>query len=166
MEPKTWKRLGVINELIKRPHPAIVHFPISLFPISFVFLILFWTQFNFFYLSAGFWCYLFGSVMSIPSALTGFWDMKRLQAGSDEGYRTLNLHMILGVAIFLLSVGGSIYFLIDYPQRLPMSHSAQIAPFTLIVAILTLFVLIQGYLGALMVYRHHFGIEGETRKSG
>lgn len=148
-----------MNELIKRPHPAIVHFPLALFPVGFLFLIIYLLRQDTFWLSASFWCTIVGVVTTLPVALTGVLDMKRLHHTSWPGHRLLNAHFLNGIIITALSVIGGLFFFfrspIDDPDRVPY--------FGFWIAILTLDVLMQGYLGAQMVYQQHLGIDGDTR---
>ncbi|HEY9688115.1 MAG TPA: DUF2231 domain-containing protein [Coleofasciculaceae cyanobacterium] len=148
-----------MNELLKRPHPAIVHFPISLFPISLVFLILYWARDNVFFLNASFWCFVFGAVMLIPVAVTGFLDMIRLKSHSLEAHKSLNLHMLNGILITLLALSGGLYFFLNSPMRDPSLLPA----YSLLMGVLSLLVAFQGYIGAVMVYRQHLGVDGDTR---
>lgn len=148
-----------MKELIKRPHPAIVHFPISLFPISLVFLILFWAQDNPFFLNASFWCFVFAAIAVLPVAITGFLDMIRLKSHSLEAHKSLNLHMLNGIVITLLSIAGGLYFFFNPPMR----DTSLLPAYSLLVAVQSLLVMIQGYVGAVMVYQKHLGIDGETR---
>lgn len=148
-----------MNELLKRTHPAIVHFPVSLFPVSFIFLVLYWLQNNAFFLGASFWCMIFGAISVLPVMLTGFWDMVRLKDHSMDAYKSLNIHMLNGILITVLAIPSGLYFYFNPPMR----EASLLPAYSLLIAVLSLLVAIQGYLGAIMVYQKHLGVDGETR---
>lgn len=148
-----------MHELLKRPHPAIVHFPLSLYPVSFIFLALFWFQQNSLWLSMSFWCYILGAISVLPVAITGMLDMVRLKAHSASAHRWLNLHAWHGGIITLFSIISGVYFYIYQP----MAEPALLRAFAFLVSLMSLMVLVQGYMGAVMVYQKHLGIDGDTR---
>ena len=151
--------MGFIREIIRRPHPAIVHFPIALFPLSFLFLVLYWLTASVAYLSASYWTFLVSAAIIIPTAITGFIDMKRLQRLDSEAAKHLNKHLVNGIAITLISVATGLLFL----WQPPFHHPFLFTIYTLDVAVLSILSMYQGYLGATMVYDHHLGVEGDTR---
>jgi uncharacterized membrane protein len=146
-------------ELIKRPHAALVHIPISLYPVSFIFLAMHYYQDNPAYLIAAFWCFMFAVISIIPIVATGFLDMARLKFYSREGDRLLKMHLVNGILITILSLGSGWYFY----QNQPMLDSSLIASFWTVVALLSVLVMAQGVIAAIMIYQHHIGIDGETR---
>lgn len=151
--------MGFLRELVHRPHPAIVHFPIALFPLSFLFLLLFWLTGNILYLPASYWTFLVAAAIIIPTAITGFIDMRRLSNVNPDAHRQLQKHYRNGIAITLISIVTGILFL----WRMPFHHPFLFTLYTLDLAVLSILVLWQGYLGASIVYDHHLGVEGDTR---
>jgi uncharacterized membrane protein len=148
-----------MNEIIKRPHPAIVHIPIGLFPVSVIFLLMYRALGNTSFLDASYWCFMFAVISIIPVAVTGWLDYIRLKPHSDEGHRLLKLHLRNGVLITALSVIAGWYF---YMQS-PLENENLLTPYTIITVMLSALVLAQGYLAAIMIYQHHIGIDGDTR---
>jgi uncharacterized membrane protein len=148
-----------MNEIIKRPHAAIVHIPITLYPVSFIFLGMFWYLHDPGFLLAAFWCFMFAVIALVPVSITGFLDMVRLKSQSLEGHRLLTLHLVNGIAITLFGLAAGGYFYLHQP----MMASKAILPFAMVSALLSFMVLSQGLIAAIMVYQHHIGIDGETR---
>lgn len=140
-------------------HPALVHFPITLFPFSLLFMALwFWFDRNQFYLQTAYWAYLLGTLLVIPVVLTGFRDMRHTQVDNEQGRKLLNMHMLLGGTIAGVSIVSSIYYLLNSPLQEP----GLIPGFTFFTVLMTLFVFAQGAIGGLMVYSHHMGVTGHT----
>ncbi len=150
---------GMIAEIIKRPHPVLVHFPISLFPISLFFVILFWLFGNPLMLLASYWSFLLAVLLVIPTAITGWIDMKRLSHIADQAKDHLRKHYINGVAITLISIVTGIFFLFQSP----FITRGMFVLYVLDLLVLTALVGWQGYLGANLVYSHRLGVEGDTR---
>lgn len=148
-----------MNELMKRPHAAIVHLPMSLYPVSLVFAGMFRFMHDGAFLVAAFWCFMFAAIATLPVSLTGALDMWRLKAQSFEGHRLLKMHYLNGIAITLFSVIAGVYFLLHSP----LSEPEVIPSFIAAAALLSVMVLGQGLIAAIMIYQHHIGIDGETR---
>lgn len=149
----------IMVEIVKRPHPALVHFPISLYPISALFAILFRSQGNINLLQASYWCFIIAAVLLIPIAITGFLDFVRLKPHSPKAHRLLLIHLINGVLLTLLAIPSAFFFWRQPPWRDNDIFSWFFAC-TLLFSILALS---QGAIAALMVYQHKLGVDGETR---
>ncbi len=148
-----------MEELKRRSHPALVHFPITLFPISLVFLLLFYGTGNPFFFMASYWCFMFGVISVIPVALTGLHDMKRLKHVSEQGHRLMNLHLKNGVFITVLSLLLGFFFLWQPPYH----REGLFFFYTASLVLLSILVMVQGYVAARMIYGFHLGVEGDTR---
>ena len=150
----------VITEIIKRPHPAIVHFPISLYPVSALFALLYSAQGEVGFLMTSYWSFLIASAILLPVALTGFLDMVRLKtARSEKAHRLLMLHLFNGIAVTLFGLTAGFYFW----RNSPLTDSSAMNAFTTCAILLALMVLGQGIIAALMIYQHKLGVDGETR---
>ncbi len=55
-------------------HPAAVHFPIVLFPVSAVFLILWFCLKDLFFLNASYWTFMFAAIGAVIAGGAGFFD--------------------------------------------------------------------------------------------
>lgn len=139
-------------------HPAIVHFPVTLFPLSTVFIILWIWLDNSFYLHAAYWSFLFGALMVIPVILTGLRDLRHTRPDNRQGQKVVLAHVTLGALIGLLSTISGIFFL----RNQPMFDITVMPTFITVSFLLTLMVFAQGFLGGLMVYTHRMGIRGRT----
>ncbi len=159
---------GEIETKFSHPmHPAVVHFPIAFFPLSSLFLALWFIQDrNPFYLNAAYWLFMAGALMILPVVATGIRDMLHTNVEDhhgtprNTGYRTLFTHVIIGSATAFISTISALYFLFNKP----MDESNLIPGFTLISLLLTVLVFSQGFIGGLMVYTHHMGVHGHTHK--
>jgi uncharacterized membrane protein len=148
-----------IAELIKRPHPAIVHFPISLYPVSVLFLIGYNAQNNPALLMAAYGCFLIGSLFLVPVAITGFLDYVRLGVHSVKAHKLLQIHLLNGLAITIFGLIAGVYFWINSP----ITDTVLIPALTGSAVLLSMMVLAQGAIAALMIYQHKLGVDGETR---
>ncbi len=148
-----------LHEIVQRTHPALVHFPITLFPVSLFFLLLYWWRQDGTWLESSYACYMIAVVFIIPVAITGIMDYVRLKPHDDKAHGALMWHVYNGVLITLISLVSGIYFW----QRSPIENEFQLPGYTLCTVVLSALVLIQGAIAALMIYQHKLGVEGETR---
>lgn len=145
---------------VKHPiHPAVVHFPITLFPISTLFIVLWVWQNNPFFLHAAYWAFLLGALMTLPAGLTGFRDWRHTYTDSPQGRKVTYAHISLGLSLVVISLISGIFYLLHKP----MVEISLIPGFMVITTLVTLMVMIQGFLGGLMVYTHRMGVAGHTR---
>lgn len=150
----------VFAEIIRRPHPALVHFPISLFPVSALFVLIAQAQNYPDLLTASYWCFLIAAIMMIPVALTGMLDFVRLKViRTLKGHRLMMLHLFNGALSTLAAGIAGVYFWQNPPQLYP--HLLQ--AYTVTTIALSIMVLAQGVIAALMIYQHKLGVDGETR---
>jgi uncharacterized membrane protein len=147
-----------LQEVVLPPHQAIRHVPITLFPVSLVFMILFIGQHSLDSLKMAYWCYLFGAFSTLPVGITEYLGMRRLKLHSQEAQPYLQMYYILGVALVLVSIVSACYFL----MHSPVTHLELAKPFFMIVLALSLSIFFQGWVAAIMVYQCRLGIEGET----
>lgn len=150
---------GLLRTIIKRPHPILVHFPITLFPVSLLFLVLFWLLKNPVMLLASYWVFLIAVLFVIPTALTGWADMKRLIRVTESAKLPLSKHLINGIAITAISILTGIFFLFQSP----FETRGVFALYAVDLLALSFLAVWQSYLGGRMVYAYRLGIDGETR---
>ncbi len=139
-------------------HPAMVHFPITLFPVSALLLILWLWRGNIFFLHSSYWIFMFAAAGAVISGGSGIFDYfnapypKYKQSGAEKSAK---MHIINGVIVTAIALASAIYFLLEKP----MDNPGLVKWFALITFLESLLVIIQGFLGGLLVYTYHFGIE-------
>ncbi len=139
-------------------HPAAVHFPIVLFPVSAVFLILWFCRDNIFFLNASYWTFMFAALGAVIAGGTGFFDYYNASYPEhpEEGAgRMAKIHIRTGVCLVVLALISALYFLIEKPTN----DLRFVKWFAIIVFLETLLVIAQGFMGGLLVFKYHFGIE-------
>ena len=134
-------------------HPALVHFPIALVTLSFVFD-LFGRMFHKRSLySSGWWTLCAASITAIISMPLGYYDMNRDML-SPSTHELVDIHLKIGwvllVVILLLTVWR--WFLRRQPDRGPQGGYLTAA---FVAMCLTLF---QGWYGGEMVFSHGAGV--------
>lgn len=135
-------------------HPALVHFPITLFPLSTVFLVLWIWLDNSFYLHAAYWSFMFGALLILPVMGTGVWDLMRTISIGHVNEKWVYLHMMVGLLITFVSVLSGLYYLFNKP----MLNLDMIPGFIGISILTTLLVLAQGFIGGVLVYTYRMGV--------
>ncbi len=134
-------------------HPALVHFPIALVTLSFVFDILGKLLRKRSFYSAGWWTLCAGAITGIMTVALGYFDMNRAML-NRETHEIVDIHMRLG---WLLLAAVAVITL----WRWTIRRSPEDGPtaFYLVAALfavtLTLF---QGWYGGEMVYSHGAGV--------
>ncbi|MEO6778690.1 MAG: DUF2231 domain-containing protein [Gemmatimonadaceae bacterium] len=139
-------------------HPAVVHFPIALFPVGAVLLILYFWQGSIFFLNAAYWTFMFAALGAVIAGGTGFLDYYNAPypEHTEEGASgAAKLHIRTGVAVTVIAVISAVYFLIEKP----VNDLALVRWFAITVFLETVLVIVQGFLGGRLVYKYHFGIE-------
>ncbi len=139
-------------------HPAIVHFPIALFPLSTIFLILWFWQDSPFFLNATYWTFMFaalGAVIAGGSGILDYYKAPYPAHPEDGAPKIAKLHVRTGVAVTTIALLSAVYFLVERPAN----DQALVKWFAVIVFLETALVIIQGFLGGRLVYKYHFGIE-------
>ncbi|MEO6865063.1 MAG: DUF2231 domain-containing protein [Gemmatimonadaceae bacterium] len=139
-------------------HPAVVHFPISLFPVSALFLILWFWRDSPFFLDATYWTFMFAALGAVIAGGTGILDYYNASYPEhpEEGATKISkLHVRTGVALTIIALVSAVYFLIEKPAN----DLALVKWFAIVVFLETMLVIIQGFLGGRLVYKYHFGVE-------
>ncbi|MEO7086540.1 MAG: DUF2231 domain-containing protein [Gemmatimonadaceae bacterium] len=139
-------------------HPAVVHFPIVLFPVGAIFLILWFWRDNMFFLNASYWTFMFAALGAGIAGGTGFFDYYNAPypEHAEEGAAKIAiLHIRTGVVLTTIALVSAVFFLI----KQPINDLALVKWFAIIVFLEAVLVIIQGFLGGRLVYKYHFGIE-------
>ncbi|MEO8945551.1 MAG: DUF2231 domain-containing protein [Gemmatimonadaceae bacterium] len=145
-------------------HPAVVHFPIALFPVSALFLILWFWRDSSFFLNATYWTFMFAALGAVIAGGSGILDYYNASYPEqpEEGASTISkLHVRTGVAVTIIALISAVYFLIEKP----VNDLALVKWFAIIVFLQTALVIIQGFLGGRLVYKYHFGIEPRRQRA-
>lgn len=139
-------------------HPAVVHFPIALFPVSAIFLILWFWRDGIFLLNAAYWTFMFaafGAVIAGGTGILDYYNAPYPEHPEEGAPRIARLHIRTGVAVTLIALISAVYFLIEKP----VNGMALVKWFAIIVFLETVLVIVQGFLGGRLVYKYHFGID-------
>jgi uncharacterized membrane protein len=134
-------------------HPALVHFPIALMTLSFVFDLLGRVLHKRSFYSSGWWTLCAAAVTAIIALPLGYFDMNRAML-DDQTHELVDIHLKIGwvllVVIVLLTIWR--WAIRRLPDRGP--GGGYLAAAFLVMA-LTLF---QGWYGGEMVYGHGAGV--------
>jgi uncharacterized membrane protein/nitrite reductase/ring-hydroxylating ferredoxin subunit len=127
-------------------HPMLVHFPIGLFILSFVFDVAsFVFPFQPYLLRDSYYAMLFGVIMALVAAVPGFVDYTGIRS-DHPGKRTATAHLILN-----LMVVGIYGINLGVRSTLLAEPRARIGPFVLSLIGIGL-LSVSGYLGGRLVY--------------
>lgn len=147
-------RTGVISTISigKHPlHPAIVDFPIAFLTAALVTDLLFWRTGQSHWAEFSFWLILAGWIMGGLGVITGLIDFLTLLPARalTSGW----LHFVLADLAIFLTTFNLISRLYDRQDQIIFAGLGMSA-------LVTLALLITGYLGGRLVFRHHIGVYG------
>jgi uncharacterized membrane protein len=134
-------------------HPVVTHFPMALLPVSLLGDLLgVWTDTSFWW-SFSFYNLAMGLAMSIPALVTGMIDFLTIpQEGTAD--RVAMRHMTIIITAITLYTGSFfIRFGVEIPTGWRLMSSVSLSVLGLI------FLLIGGWFGGQLVYRHAVGSE-------
>lgn len=94
-----------------------------------------------------------GAVVSLPTALTGFWDWLRSTEPGTQAWRTANWHMVVMITVTLLVVADIVLRLGDWPE------AATPAPVLILSVAVGLLVSYGAVYGGALVYEYGFNVE-------
>lgn len=105
---------------------------------------------------AGTWTITAGAVVSVATALTGFWDWLRSTPRYSQAWRTANTHMAIMVAMTVLVI-------VDIVLRLD-AYDAEVVPGAVLVLSLLVgaMVTVGGTYGGTLTYDYGFNVETAT----
>ena len=102
--------------------------------------------------------FIAGAAVSVLAALTGFWDARSSDAGT-QARRTINTHATTMIAVTVLA-------LVDIVLRLNVYHTEPVTPIGLVVlsVVIALLVSLGATFGGTLVYDYGFNVEtaGDT----
>jgi nitrite reductase/ring-hydroxylating ferredoxin subunit/uncharacterized membrane protein len=141
-------------------HPALVHLPIALLPLSVLLDVASWIfpQRDLFLVRGAFFCLLAGIGSGLFAALFGVLDYLGIR-NDHPAKKTATLHMILNVValgLFAVSVG----------LRYGVLDAERTAPVPLVISLVAFAVLgYSGYLGGILVYDDGIGVGRHRRRT-
>ena len=140
-------------------HPAVVHFPLALYPASVLFDVLALTRGDgSLYTHGAFILILAAAAMAVIAAVTGFAELIDINPKS-RAWNTAIAHtsiQLTAVTVFLVS-------LLLRLRHVDDAHPPPVAFALGIVGTVTL--LVSGWLGGRMVFRHGIGVESQGTAS-
>ena len=140
-------------------HPVVTHFPMALLPVSLLGDLLgVWTDASFWW-SFSFYNLAIGLVMSMPALITGIIDFLAIPP-KGAADRVAMRHMTIMITAIAMYTGSFfIRFGVEIPSGWRLMGSVSLALLGLI------FLLIGGWFGGQLVYRHAVGSEPIIDKS-
>ena len=147
-------------------HPILIVFPLGLYPIALVadiiFLVLYWGfgQIDGFWWRMGFWCLIFGAVMTLAAALPGFVDWLNIP-GDAPSKRPATFHLIIGVFFIVPLTVASILLRNWGDAPATFNYGASTSAFYIAIGLnlfMNLLLMFQGWLGGHLVYSLRLGI--------
>ena len=140
-------------------HPMATHFPMALLPVSLIGDLLgIWTAASFWW-SFSFYMLGIGLIMSIPAFITGMIDFLAIPKEGTAEHVAMRHMTIMLMAITMFAVSFFIRFGVEIPTGWRLTSSVA---FSLLGIIL---ILIGGWFGGQLVYRHAVGSEPINEKS-
>jgi uncharacterized membrane protein len=150
---------------LKHPlHPALAHVPMALWPVAFVFDLIYLISAGggpaarSALLSTSFYAILLGllvALLAIPAGLADWWDIKRTNPAWKIGLVHLIVNGIVTVfwAINLYGRAGPVFNGSDFPNGLVWLSG-----------LATLLLVVSGYLGGRMVYDYGISVARQSKK--
>lgn len=134
-------------------HPVVTHFPMALLPVSFLGDLLgVWTGASFWW-SFSFYNLAIGLVLSIPALITGVIDFLSIPEDGTTDRVAMRHMTIIITAITMYTVSFFIRFGVEVPAGWRLMSSVSLSLLGLIL------LLIGGWFGGQLVYRHAVGNE-------
>lgn len=144
-------------------HPPLTDIPVAAYIMAAVFDVLSWVGVE--YLDwdasttqdlfvAATYTLIFGLIVSVPTALTGFWDWLKSTPKHSQAWRTANWHMAVMVTVTALVVGNLVLRLTDFDETI--AAGLGLALYSAIVGLLVAF---GATYGGSLVYDYAFNIE-------
>lgn len=134
-------------------HPRMVHFPIALSLVGVLFVALGMLRSRERWVSYGQLSLLLGWLGVMAAVVTGLIDQSR--AGQDPAIvATINQHITAGVAL-LVVLGLALYWPLRHKR---LTYSSARWGYLVLLALVVLLVMVEGWLGGKLVYHFHVGI--------
>jgi uncharacterized membrane protein len=139
-------------------HPLLVHLPVGLWVVSFIFDICFLVSANGVFAQASWYCMLIGLIGAGVSAIAGYAEYVDIPRNSLPR-RVATTHMVLNLGVTAL-------FLIDLLLRYGRAGAVPtlVTRGQFFLSLVTIFILsVSGYLGGLLVYNYGIGFKPQLR---
>ncbi len=140
-------------------HPIFVHFTIALTASSLFFDALGWFFYKNSLSNAGFWTMIGAALITLATILSGLVSSTKVPMEEGEARSFLRAHMVLGFAFY-----GLLTALAFWRLSLWQSASAVSWWYLAALAIVSLVMTAQGYLGGELVYRYGVEVEKAYRE--
>jgi uncharacterized membrane protein len=140
-------------------HPIFVHFTIALTASSLTFDALGWFFYKNSLSSAGFWTMISAALMTLATILTGLVSATKVPMEEGGARSFLRAHMVLGFIFYGLLAAMTFW-------RLSLWQSASAVSWLYLtaLAVVSLVMTVQGYLGGELVYRYGVEVEKAYRE--
>ena len=133
-------------------HPAFVHFPIALVPLSVAADVIAYATGSSALRATAWWCLVVGAAAAAVTVVAGFVDMER-QAIEHDAHHRVHTHMKVGLAVFSVTSGLAVWrWLVE--MRGGAVSLGYLAAGLGIVGL----VVFQAWLGGELVFRHGVGV--------
>jgi len=142
----------------KPAHPPLTDIPVAAYVLALVFDAVSFLAGNNSSIArdayvAGTWTIIAGAIVSVPTALTGFWDWLESTPRGTQAWRTANWHMAVMVTVTVLVV-------VDIVLRLQSAQAAAVPGAVLILSLLAGgLVMFGAAYGGALVYDYGFNVE-------
>lgn len=137
-------------------HPAVVHFPIALVPVSVVADVIAYATGSVALRAVAWWCLVVGATAVAFAVVFGFVDMERQEIEHDVHHR-VHTHMKVGLTVLAATSALAVWrWVVDV--RGGAVGLGYLAVGLLVVGLATF----QGWLGSELVYRYGVGV-GQSR---
>jgi len=142
----------------KPAHPPLTDIPVAAYVLALIFDVVSFLAGNNSSIArdayvAGTWTIIAGAIVSLPTALTGFWDWLKSTPRGTQAWRTANWHMAVMLTVTVLVV-------IDIILRLGSAQAATVPGAVLILSLLAGgLVMFGAAYGGALVYDYGFNVE-------
>lgn len=141
-------------------HPAVVHYPIALVPVSVVADLLARVTGSASLRATGWWALLGAAVGAALTLVAGLADMSRVEI-EDAAHERIHTHMKVGFVLFTLIAGLTVWRWLIYDEPRSGPGWGYLAAAAVVLA-LTIF---QGWLGGELIYSDGVGVAATGQKT-
>ncbi|HXA00416.1 MAG TPA: DUF2231 domain-containing protein, partial [Cytophagaceae bacterium] len=139
-------------------HIMLIHFPMALFPVGFLFDLLSWLKDEKIFALMGFYCMGTGLVASILAALFGVADFLKLP--DDQTIRTKAvIHAGINILVVFVYLGLFIFRLAEFHDQKIVSLMLNIVN-----GVLVLGLIISAHFGGELILKHKIGMIADEKK--
>jgi uncharacterized membrane protein len=139
-------------------HVMLIHFPMALFPVGFIFDFLSWLKDDKMFAIFGFYCMGIGLAAGVAAAAFGLADFLKLP--DDQTIRTKAvIHAGINILVVFVYLGLFIFRLPDYPDQKIVSLMLNIVN-----GVLVLGLIISAHFGGDLILKHKIGMITDKKK--